>query len=82
MTSTNRLTAAGFRYLAGLYEHCVDSGLNVVEIQHYLGRKGVNRPLLQVKHELTNVFEFPGYVEAHPAPAIQTAAEYDRKLGG
>jgi hypothetical protein len=83
MTSTiHQLTPAGFAYLGGLYEAAVDRGLNLVEVQAYLGSKGVHRAMLQIKHELTHVFQFPGYVEAHPAPPMQSAAEFDRQLGG
>ena len=68
--TTHQLTPAGFAYLGGLYEHAVDRRLNLVEVQAYLGSKGVHRALIQIKHELNNVFEFPGYVEAHPAPPM------------
>jgi hypothetical protein len=67
----NRLTAAGFAYLGGLYEHCVDRSMNVVETQNYLASKGAGRPLLQVKHELDHVFGFHGYAASHPAPPLQ-----------
>lgn len=67
----NKLTPAGFAYLGGLYEHCVDRSMNVVEIQSYLANKGAGRPLLQVKHDLDHVFGFHGYAAHHPAPPLQ-----------
>jgi hypothetical protein len=79
---TTNLTPAAFKYLAGIYEHCIDSKMNVVEIQHYLGRKGINRPLIQVRHELNDVFQFAGYADANPPPPIQSVADYDRSIGG
>jgi hypothetical protein len=72
-----QLTEAVFRYLATQYETCVDRGMNVVEIQSYLSNKGISRSLHQIKHELNNVFCFPGYVDAHPAPAMPDHVEFD-----
>lgn len=83
MTPTiHQLPPTAFKYLGGLYETAVDRGLNLVEVQAYLSSKGVHRAMIQIKHELNNVFQFPGYVEAHPAPPMQSAAEFDRQLGG
>jgi hypothetical protein len=81
MTSTTQLTPAGFKYLGALYEAAVDRGLNVVEVQAYLGSKGVHRPMIQIRHDLNHVFAFAGYVDSHPAPPILTATQYDKQLG-
>jgi hypothetical protein len=79
MTPTNLIPSA-FAYLGAHYETCVDRGYNPVEIQAYLGSKGIHKSVLAIKHDLSTVFKFAGYVEAHPAPPIQTFAQIDAQL--
>lgn len=75
-----QLTESGFNYLATQYEHCVDQGLDIVQIQHYLSSKGISRSLRQVKHELDSVFCFTGYSDRHPAPPLPDLAKYDAAI--
>ncbi|WP_323144027.1 hypothetical protein [Massilia phyllosphaerae] len=77
---SDQLKAAAFKYMSGLYKHCVGAGMNVKEIQTHLASKGVNRSLFQVKQELTHEFGFPGYIEAHPAPPRINLAEIDKEI--
>lgn len=79
MTPTNLIPSA-FAYLGGLYETAVDRGYNPVEIQAYLGSKGIHKSVLAIKHDLSTVFEFAGYVEAHPAPPPLPQHVIDRTL--
>ena len=77
---SDKLKAAAFKYMSGLYKHCVEAGMNVKEIQTHLASRGVNRSLFQVKQELTHEFGFPGYAEAHPAPPKINLSEFDKAI--
>lgn len=81
MNEAYYLPPAAFKYLGKIYEECVDEGMNLREIQCTLARKGAGRSLYQVKHDLDHVFRFTGYAASHPAPAIQSMAEFDRLVG-
>lgn len=74
---TNQLTPAGFKYLASLYEACIDRGMHLGEIKDHLHQKGVTVSPSQIVYHLDNVFAFPGYAASHPAPPKLTYAELD-----
>jgi hypothetical protein len=75
------MNAASFRYIAGLYESAVDSGLDVQAIRLFLAEHGVRRTPAQIVYDLDTVFEFTDYADTHPAPppdnltAIDAAVE-------
>ena len=79
MNMTN-LTPAGFRYLAGLYESCIDAEMDVGAIHAHLTRKGVSVTRAEVVHHLDHVFKFDGYAKAHPAKPILTYAQADAAM--
>ncbi|MBQ5946407.1 hypothetical protein [Massilia sp. ST3] len=79
MNVTNLIPSA-FAYLGAHYETCVDRGYNPVEIQAYLGSKGIHKSVLAIKHDLEHTFQFAGYVEAHPAPPMVSYTEADAQL--
>lgn len=79
MNMTN-LTPAGFRYLAGLYESCIDAEMDVAAIYAYLTRKGVSVTRAEVIHHLDHVFKFHGYASTHPAKPVLTFAQADAEM--
>ncbi len=79
MNMTN-LTPAGFRYLAGLYESCIDAGMDVGAIYAHLTRKGVSVTRAEVIHHLDHVFKFHGYAATHPAKPVLTFAQADAEM--
>lgn len=79
MNMTN-LTPAGFRYLGGLYESCIDAGMDVGAIFAHLTRKGVSVTRAEVVHHLDHVFKFHRYAETHPAKPILTYAQADAEM--
>jgi hypothetical protein len=71
---------AAERYIAGLYEHAVDRGLDVPAIRTYLDARGLRRSVHQVEQELEVTYGFVGYAASHaPAPA-RTVEEWDRAI--
>jgi hypothetical protein len=78
---TAMLTPQAFKYLGAIYEEAIDARMNLLEIQQHLSRRGIHKPMLAIKHDINNVFVFPGYVERHPAPPRQTQADIDREIG-
>jgi hypothetical protein len=72
-----RLTAAQ-KYLATLYEHCVDANMDTDEIRRYLLAKGVVRTPGQVAWELEHVFCFTRYADNYPPKPVMSSAEWDR----
>lgn len=68
------------RYIARLYEVAVDSQLDVTAIRRYLASNGIARSPVHVLHDLDNVYAFYGYAASHPAPVVQTMAEWDAAL--
>ena len=68
------------RYIAGLYERCVDAGLDVEATRLYLASRGVLRTPAQVDHDLEHVYSFAGYADSHPAPAKISLLAVDREI--
>lgn len=79
MNMTN-LTPAGFRYLAGLYEGCIDAGMDVGAIFAHLTSKGVSVTRAEVIHHLDHVFKFHQYAATHPAKPVLTYAQADAEM--
>lgn len=79
MNMTN-LTPAGFRYLAGLYEACIDAKMDVGAIHTHLTRKGLSVTRAEVVHHLDHTFKFHGYAQANPAKPILTYAQADAAM--
>lgn len=71
------LTAAQ-KYLASLYESCIDADMDTDEIRRYLLANGVVRTPGQVAWELEHVFCFTRYADNHPPKPVMSAAEWDR----
>jgi hypothetical protein len=74
------LSPVGFAYLGDIYEEAVDAGLNLIEIQAHLSKRGIHKGLLAIRYDLDHVFSFAGYAASHPAPAYLTLAEIDAVL--
>jgi hypothetical protein len=68
---------AANRYIATIYEACVDKQLDVEAIRLYLAAKGIARSPAMVARDLEHTFEFVGYVESHPAPAAVSVQKWD-----
>jgi len=79
-TSKGETMTPAFKYVAGLYETAVDAGMNVAEIQSHLKDNGIPRSLWQVRNDLSNVFGFTGYADAHTAPPRPDVAELDKMI--
>lgn len=77
---SHNLTPQAFKFLGAIYEEAIDARMNLLEIQQHLSRRGINKPMLAIKHDINNVFVFPGYVERYPAPPRQTQAVIDRDI--
>lgn len=74
------LSPVGFAYMGDIYEEAVDAGLNLIEIQAHLSKRGIHKGLMAIRYDLDHVFSFAGYAASHPAPAYQTLAEIDAVL--
>lgn len=71
---------SAFRYLATLYEHAVDRGLDTEAIRLHLAAHGVLRSPAMVVHDLDNLYGFHGYAATHaPAPA-QSLQAFDKAI--
>jgi hypothetical protein len=71
------LTAAQ-KYLASLYERCIDADMDTDEIRRYLLAKGVVRTPGQVAWELEHVFAFTGYADNHIPKPVISVQQWDR----
>lgn len=74
------LSPVGFAYMGDIYEEAVDAGLNLIEIQAHLSKRGIHKGLMAIRYDLDHVFSFAGYAASHPAPAYMTLAEIDAVL--
>lgn len=74
------LSPVGFAYMGDIYEEAVDAGLNLIEIQAHLSKRGIHKGLMAIRYDLDHVFSFAGYAASHPAPAYQSLAEIDAVL--
>jgi hypothetical protein len=68
------------RYIATIYEGCIDRGMDVGAIRAYLADRGIARTPGQLRHDLDNVYSFAGYWRSHPAPAVQDVAAMDKAI--
>lgn len=66
------------KYLAGLYEQCIDADMDTNEIRRYLLEKGVVRTPGTVAWELEHVFCFTGYADSHPPKPVICLADWLR----
>jgi hypothetical protein len=67
-------------YLSTLYEHGVDSDMNVDEIRLHLLEQGIRKTPAMVMDDLENVLGFLGYAERHPAPPKPDMAKLDADI--
>lgn len=68
------------RYVAGLYESCIDRDLDTEAVRLYLLSRGVARSPAQVAYDLNHVFCFTGYAASHPPAPARTVKEWDRAI--
>jgi hypothetical protein len=66
------------KYLASLYENCIDADMDTGEIRRYLLAKGVVRTPGTVAWELQHVFCFTGYADSHPPKPVIGLADWLR----
>jgi hypothetical protein len=74
-----RLTAVQ-KYLAALYERCVDADMDTDQIRRYLLEKGIVRTPGEVAWELEHEFCFTGYADSHPPKPVMSVREWDRQV--
>ena len=68
---------AAARYIASVYESCIDRSLNLAQIGQELAQRGIRRTPYQLRHDLDHVYGFLGYADSHPAPAPLTQKQMD-----
>lgn len=71
---------AAARYIASVYESCIDRSLDLAQIGHELAQRGIRRTPYQLQHDLDTVFCFAGYSATHPAPAVLTQKQIDAEI--
>lgn len=71
---------AAARYIASIYEYCIDRELNLAQISQELAQRGIRRTPYQLRHDLDTVFCFARYSDTHPAPAQPTQKQIDAEI--
>ncbi|GEM_PF-4645853 len=71
---------AASRYIASVYESCIDRDLNLAQIGQELAQRGIRRTPYQVRHDLDTVYCFAGYAAQHPAQPVPTQKQIDAEI--
>jgi hypothetical protein len=68
------------KYIASLYEHCVDKDMDVDEVRRYLLTQGVLRTPGMVAYELEHTYGFHQYAAAHQPKPVMSVRDFDRAV--
>lgn len=68
------------RYLASLYERCVDTDMDTEQVRRYLLDRGIRKTPGQVAWELEHEFSFYGYADSHPPKPVMSVEDYDKMV--
>jgi hypothetical protein len=70
------------KYIASLYEACVDQQLDLEAIRLHLASNGIRRSPAQVADDLTHTYGFHGYADSHPPAPAMTVQQWDALIDG